>query len=197
MRHVLTQIVADNITEGKWLHTLSLLEHIGARKIGKTVAQKHPTLAVLEHHADEARHAFVFKKLSRHVLGEEPQAYFCAEGAVYYFQNLDQKVQEWIKKKFQRDDTYLNYLVVTCLIERRAMKLYPLYRSMTSHAFIAEELQRVILEEASHRETIETQVKEVLRQNDLSLTDIENIEEGLFQDFNKALQLSLRDNSTH
>ena len=188
MKEVLQKIVQDPQIEAQWLNTLSLLEFIGARKIGKTVAQKHPSLEVLRHHADETRHAFVFKNLSHHLSGRDDLGYLSSEAAVHYFQSLDRFVSEWVTQQIARfssskEDPYQNYLFVTCLIERRAMKLYPLYKSLTPHEKIREALHEVILEEAGHRDTIEQEVAKSLLTFNTDLRDCVEKEEALFREF--------------
>lgn len=187
MKDFLKEIVKTPAKEARWLNTLSLLEFIGAQKISKTVCQSHPSLTILEHQADESRHAFVFKKLGLS-LSKDPD-YLCRDEAVEYFQTLDHQLSDWITQTTGEQNIYQNYLIVTCLIERRAMKLYPLYRSMTSHDLIRDELQKIILEEANHREIIEAKVRETLHHHQLNnLADCEEIEEGLFGEFGSSLQ---------
>ncbi len=187
MKDFLKEITRTPEQEARWLNTLSLLEFIGAQKISKTVCQSHPSVEVLEHQADESRHAFIFKKLSLS-LSKAPD-YLCHDAAVTYFQILDQKLSQWITQTTGNQNTYQNYLIVTCLIERRAMKLYPLYRSVTSHDWIRDELQKIILEEANHREIIEAKVKEILfHHHPNNLAACEEIEDSLFREFASSLQ---------
>ena len=195
MRQVLEAISKNPLLEARWLNTLSLLEHIGSRKISKSVCEKHPTLKVLEHFADETRHAYVFKKLASrgviyHALTDDQ--YLCRDEAISYFQMLDSSMTEWIRSVTGQDGVYQNYLLVTCMIERRAMKLYPLYKSITQDDEVRSELQQIILEETNHRQDIEDQMAEILKQNKISdFSTCKNVEEQLFEGFHSSLKKNL------
>jgi len=185
---LLQKIVANPRLEARWLNTLSLLEHMGARKISKTVANTHPSLDVLKHHSDETRHAYILKNLSKN-LWKENLDYLCREEGVAYFQNLDHQISEWVSKLTQKENDFQNYLFVTCAIERRAMALYPLYKSVTTHPKVREELKNIILEEADHRQDIETQVAKTLAKigvDDFSVC--QKMEEVLFEKFTSSLR---------
>lgn len=66
LRPFLETVVEDAGLHARWLATLSLLEHTGARKIHRSMPglPGHLRLAesVLQHAAEEARHAFFFRK---------------------------------------------------------------------------------------------------------------------------------------
>lgn len=188
MKEILSQITQDKNLEARWLNTISLLESIGARKITKTVCQNHPSQEILEHLADEARHAFAFKKLSNEMEGAETKGYLCIEQAVNYFQSLDQQASSWIASHLG-EDTYLNYLFVTWLIERRAMKLYPLYKTLTSSTQVAEELKKIVIEESAHMHPIESKAKSML--SDDKAKELCAIEERLFESFESELRAYL------
>ncbi len=189
MKEFLTHITRDKNLESKWLNTISLLEYVGARKISKTVCQTHPSEEILQHYADEVRHAHVFKKLSNSLTGAQNKEYLCGEEGMNYFQSLDQQASSWVASHLGTDP-YFNYLFVTWLIERRAMKLYPLYRTVTSAPQVASELQKIIVEEASHMHPIEDKVKSMLSSD--KLEELCGIEERLFAEFEANLTKSLQ-----
>ena len=193
MKEILRKITAESALEAKWLNTLSLLEFIGARKIAKTVGQDHPSLMVLEHHADETRHAYAFKKLCQELSEESRPEYLCRDAAVKYFQTLDHQLSEWLRDRTGTDElTYPSYLLTTSLIERRAMKLYPLYRDATSQEAVREELHVVIEEESTHRPLIDRELKKWLeRHGQDGLEACWQLEDELFQAFENALRASL------
>lgn len=192
MKELLEKIAAKPSFEARWLNTLSLLEYIGARKIGKTFSKVHPSLEVLEHHADETRHAFAFKRLSAIVSGGEDLGYLCPDEAVDYFQTLDKSLTDWMERLTGKSEPFQNYLLVTAVIERRAMKLYPVYRRITRNGFIRDELKRVVEEEAAHRRLIEEQCLKILNRNDVpDFEECDRIEEGLFLKFQDAVEKTL------
>lgn len=193
MKEFLEKIAAKPSLEARWLNTLSLLEYIGARKIGKTFSKMHPPIEVLEHHADETRHAYAFKRLSAVVSGGEDLGYLCSEEAIDYFQTLDKTLSEWMTKLTGRNDSNQNYLIVTSIVERRAMKLYPLYRRITRNGFVRDELKRVIEEENAHRRSIEEACLKILNRNDVpDFEECERMEDALFLKFQDALENSIK-----
>ncbi len=189
MKEWLDKIVTNTALEGRWLNTLSLLEYIGARKIGKTFAKVHPALEVMEHHADETRHAFAFKRLSAVLTEGKDLGYLCGSQAIEYFQTLDKAFSDWITKLSGKSDSYQNYLLVTAIIERRAMKLYPTYRKATRNGFVRDELRQVIEEESSHRRVIEDRCLKILNKNDVpDFSECDAMEEKLFSKFAAAIE---------
>jgi hypothetical protein len=186
---VLKRISTEPAIEARWLNTLSLLEFIGARKIGRTVADRHPTLEVLGHLADETRHALAFKRLACEVAGGEVSEYLCPQEATGYFQTLDRELAAWATRALGHEDIQLNYLLTTTLVEQRAMLLYPLYKAATRQASVRTELGEVVTEEQSHRLDIEETCKLRLARAGVSdLSVPRSIEERLFGAFLSALE---------
>lgn len=191
LQELLRQITRTPELEARWLHTVSLMEFIGARKISRTVADRHPSLDVLNHLADETRHAFAFKRLATEVAGGECSGYLCPEAAGRYFQSLDHELATWATSLTGSSDVYLHYLLTTTTIERRAMVLYPLYKAATRHPSVREELGRVVVEEQSHRRAIEDACIARLREVNGSLETALAVEERLFGAFLGELERAL------
>lgn len=186
---VLKQISTEPALEARWLNTLSLLEFVGARKISRTVADRHPSLEVLSHLADETRHALAFKRLACEVAGGEVSEYLCPREATTYFQTLDRELAAWATQALGHEDVHLHYLLTTTLVEQRAMLLYPLYKASTRQAAVRAELGKVVTEEQSHRLDIEETCK--LRLAGAGVSDLSaprGIEERLFGAFLSALE---------
>ncbi|WP_223754880.1 hypothetical protein [Myxococcus sp. RHSTA-1-4] len=188
---VLRQIAQTPQVEARWLHTVSLMEFIGARKISRTVADRHPSLEVLGHLADETRHAFAFKRLAVELAGTETPGLLCPEAAVRYFQALDHELAAWATSRTGAPDVYLHYLLTTTAIERRAMVLYPLYKAASRHPSVREELGRVVTEEQSHRRSIEDACVARLTALGASLDDALALEERLFGAFIGELEAAV------
>lgn len=191
IQNVLRQLAQAPQVEARWLHTLSLMEFIGARKISRTVADRHPSLDVLTHLTDETRHAFAFKRLSAEVAGAEIKDYLCPEAAARYFQALDHDLAAWATSYTDAPDMYLHYLLTTTAIERRAMVLYPLYKAASRHPGVREELGRVVTEEQSHRRTIEDACVARLTAVGASLDEALAQEERLFGAFIGELEAAV------
>lgn len=180
LKQLLDTITDDRTTEARWLNTLSLLEYIGARKIGKAMCQEHPPAIVLDHWADETRHAYAFKRLCEEAAGGEFGEYLARESAEHYFQELDQRATAWVTEATGEADTRQNYLLVTTLIERRAMMVYPLYRAATSLDFVRDELQAVIVEEQDHRVELEERATALLASRGADIDGAFALEADLF-----------------
>ncbi|MBJ6760641.1 hypothetical protein JGU66_07685 [Myxococcaceae bacterium JPH2] len=185
---VLRQLAQTPEVEARWLNTLSLMEFIGARKISRTVADRHPSLEVLGHLADETRHAFTFKNLACAVAGGEVTEHLCATEAATWFQSLDRGLAEWATSLTGTSDVYLHYLLTTAVVERRAMVLYPLYKAASRNAVVREELGRVVVEEQSHRRTLEDACVARLAAVGATLEPALAMEERLFEPFLGALE---------
>ena len=188
LKEVLTRISEDAEREARWLNTVSLLEFTGARKIGRTVADRHPSLEVLQHLADETRHALAFKRLAVAVAGREIGEYLCVDAAVTYFQTLDRSLAAWAAHVLAREEVRVNYLLTTTLVEQRAMQVYPLYKAATRQAAVKEELGRIVAEEQRHRRSIEEVCAEVLGAAGADLTRPRAIEAALFEGLLAALE---------
>lgn len=189
MKELLQCITQKPVLEAKWLNTLSMLEFVGARKIGKTVCKDHPSLEILQHHADELRHAYLFKNLSLQLSQGKCVDYLCHDEALSYFQMLDHFLTEWLNEETEQTNPYHNYLLVTCAIEKRAMQIYPVYQKITSQRVVADSLQKIIADENHHRKTIEHKIKILLRQyhlKDFKKCDV--MENDLFNMFEGAIQ---------
>jgi len=188
VKEILAKIVEKTALEARWLNTLSLLEMIGARKIGKTVCQAHPALEILEHLNDETRHALIFKKLSR-ALDERAETYLCRDEAISYFQMLDATASEWLSEQIGTEEPYYNYCFVTCLIERRAMQIYPVYKKITPHPVVQRELAQIIAEETNHRHFIEEEIKKLQQKTGVSLVEEgQKIEQDFFDIFMESVK---------
>ena len=157
----LDYIVVEPKHEAMWLNTLSLLEHIGSSKIKRAVGDRHDRADVLDHAADEARHALVLK---RQALAISPQedSYLAREAAQTYFSRLDHESNAWLDEKLGAEDTWRAYLVTTALIEQRALRFYPLYQEKTQRPQLQKELKRLIGEETKHRLMIEQAAKDAI-----------------------------------
>ena len=62
LKRLLDRVTGDPNREARWLNTLSFLEFVGARKIAAFMGGRYPDLQVLEHWADETRHALVLRQ---------------------------------------------------------------------------------------------------------------------------------------
>ncbi len=157
MRDVLERIVRVPHVHARWLNTLSLLEHMGSRKIIKALDSNQLDETILRHIAEEARHAHIFKRLSLRVLEGvcatyQPEYLFCGDAAKVYFQSLDRLVADYLDRTLGEHNVELNYLCVTTLVELRAIDLYEIYEDVLKRHSSALSLRAVLAEEDRHLE---------------------------------------------
>lgn len=184
IKDVLDRITADRLLEARWLNTLSLMEFIGSRKISRTMAETHPSVDVLDHLADETRHALAFKELANLVHGGEVEGYLCGTAAKEYFFKLDRELSAWAAEMAGEESTELNYMLVTTMVERRAMMLYPLYRAASATEEVRNELKDILVEEQSHRVAIEEKCLSLLSEHGIeNLSAPSTVESAFFIEF--------------
>ncbi|MCC5815817.1 MAG: hypothetical protein JJT78_13775 [Leptospira sp.] len=154
----LEKIVEQPSLHAKFLNTISLLEHMGSRKILVSQSHSRTSESVLQHAAEEARHAYFFKKKIRLVdpsvrLQYQKEDLFQGERSAIYFQRLDALVKRNLSKEPEFDKqkkSRLNYLYTTILIEIRAFDFYHLYNQVLESKFIGFHLNGIIKEEEGH-----------------------------------------------
>lgn len=147
----LEQICADQALHIRFLNTLSLLEHIGSRKI--MLAQPRvPDGAMLKHLAEETRHAWFFKraaeKLAGHVLDYDDGVLLAGAAARAYMDRLDAGISSAIAP----GDGPLPYLYMSLIIERRAIWAYRIYQSALAARNCGISLAGVLAEEDLHHD---------------------------------------------
>ena len=130
---VLERYAAAPARHARFLNTLSMLEHMGCRKIVLTQPGR-----MLRHVAEEARHAWFFQRQAGKLSADA--GYAAPAAARMYFQRLDATVTQSV------GPDPLPYLYVSTLIELRAVWLYRLYAGVKG----APPLKTVLGEEDSH-----------------------------------------------
>lgn len=147
----LEQICANPDLHIRFLNTLSLMEHIGSRKI--MLAQPRvPDGAMLKHLAEETRHAWFFKraaeKLAGRVLDYDDDALLAGAAARLYMDRLDAGISSAITP----GEGPLAYLYMSLIIERRAIWAYRIYHSVLATQRCGISLTGVLAEEDLHHD---------------------------------------------
>lgn len=133
----------------RFLNTLSLMEHIGSRKImlcrqGRGLAQD-----TLKHLAEEARHAHFFRRAAERVAGRSldggSEDSLAPWAARMYFERLDAAVTRRLG-----GDGALAYRYVTLAVELRARWFYGLYQQVLTREGLPLSLKSVLAEEDEH-----------------------------------------------
>lgn len=186
-----------------WLNTLSLLEHIGSRKILMTQSGEETSEMILRHATEEARHALFFKKAAGKVKPEISSGYEAKHlmrgvSAKIYFAKLDASVRKELRTSFGDHPkfSYLAYLYTTTVIEKRAMVVYNLYDEILLETNQNFHLKNLILEEEGHLSEMLSEIKSLDLDWETRLVFLEERESKLFwrfwskiQDFSKNLSV--------
>ena len=145
----LQAICADVALHARFLNTLSLLEHIGSRKI-MLARGAAPDTGKLQHLAEETRHAFFFKraaeKLARQPLDYSESRTLAGAAARSYIGRLDARVTA----AMQGGNGFLPYVYMSFIIENRAIWAYRIYHRVLTDEGCAISLKPVLAEEKLH-----------------------------------------------
>ncbi|MCA9506950.1 MAG: hypothetical protein KC505_00835 [Myxococcales bacterium] len=149
---ILDRIISNDKLHALWLNTLSYLEYVGARKMMKSQWEEDVDYSVLEHMAEEIRHALILKKIARKKFTLDVSNFSAAcmlekHAAKNYFQKIDAKSSE------QASSTRYAYLLTSYLIETRALKLYGAYQNQLKKREMFQ-LSPIINQEERHLQTI-------------------------------------------
>lgn len=146
LRALLARVSAAPQLHARFLNTLSLLEHIGSRKIMATQSGA-PGGETLQHLAEEARHAFFFKRQAEAAAGH-PLAYGAGEimagpQARAYMARLDAFIARGAKGMAA-------YLYMSLVVELRAIWFYRIYQDVLAAAGRPIRLTGLLAEETRH-----------------------------------------------
>ena len=189
-------VVTHPLTHGKWLNTISYMEHIGATLIAETQKGVYITQMVLKHAAEEARHGYYLKKLSDRVAKDayptyESQYLYAPHQSRRYLYRLNVAASRLAKEEGFSDKKLheLVYLLVTYAIEVRADALYPVYQKHLSRLPYKISVQTIINEEVGHLEEMRHALQG-FEKTETYLAYILKEEEILFAEWVEALMVS-------
>lgn len=144
----LEAIVEDKPRHALFLNMLSMLEHLGSRKIMISQMDRVMTQDTLQHLAEEARHAYFFKRNAERVAGRSLDGWsdentMCRIPSAMYFGRLDAGIS---KKVGERNA----YGWVSLIIELRACWLYEIYQDVLEKSSDHMSLKSLLAEEDKH-----------------------------------------------
>jgi hypothetical protein len=160
----LAAICAEPLSHARFLNMLSLLEHIGSRKIMTSPAMAAAGADMLKHLAEETRHAFFFKRaaerIARRALDYGATDTVAGAAARFYMGRLDAQIAAAVGKAVPA----LPYLYMSLIVEFRAVWLYRLYQTILTEHEIPLTLKSVLAEEELHLAAMFAQVTTLDRQ---------------------------------
>ena len=135
----------------RFLNTLSLMEHIGSRKIMTSQTSQGLGGDTLRHLAEETRHAYFFKraaeKLARRQLGYGAGETVAGAAARGYMERLDAGIARSLDGT---QASAIPYLYMSLIVELRAVWFYRLYQETLTEHEQALSLKSVLAEEELH-----------------------------------------------
>ncbi|MCB0408526.1 MAG: hypothetical protein KDD34_09995 [Bdellovibrionales bacterium] len=184
----LNQIILNPNLHGLWLNTLSYLEYRGFRKIARSQKSASIDAEILFHAAEEVRHALFFKKLALKLGTNKFRTYQDSEllgdfSAKKYFYDIDTGVANLLTK----DSTFESYILISWLIEVRAMSVYTIYNELLLAAGQTISLDSILREEGRHLEKLKELSSAIFQKTKLPIKAFESIEKNAFQIFWKEI----------
>lgn len=177
VRNFLTEIVENKPKHALFLNMLSMLEHLGSRKIMLSQMNRTLTEDALKHLAEEARHAYFFKRHAERVAkraldGWTDENTMCRIPAAMYFGRLDAGISREVG-----DDAAYGW--VSLIIELRACWLYAIYQDVLEKSSDHMSLKSLLAEEDMHL----AEMFDVCGHNHAKIQALSAFETDLFQKF--------------
>jgi hypothetical protein len=191
-RSLLARIVPQPALHGRLINTLSLLEHLGSRKIMATQGSKGIDQATLKHVAEEAHHAYFMKRQAEKA-ADRPLEYSAEDllapaAARMYFQRLEAAMARTLARQRSLRATYL---YMSLVIEFRALWFYRLYEQSLKRAGYPMSLKRVLGEESSHLEDVANRLEMAGELSDARATAFLAAEKRLYERLLESMQRAL------
>ena len=173
VRALLARIAADSDLSARFLNTLSLMEHIGSRKI--MVSQAGALHGeTLKHLAEETRHAFFFKRAAEALAGRTldygADDVLAGPQARLYMGRLDAVIARQVSGGAA-------YLYMSTIVEIRAVWFYRLFDQVLKAAGRSLKLSGLLAEEENHLADMRARLADPLMETRLeAFTAQENIQ---------------------
>lgn len=182
VRAFLTDIAERPEDHARFMNMLSMLEHMGSRKIMLSQMNRTLTEDSLKHLAEEARHAYFFKRQAERIAGRALDGYtdentMCRAPALMYFGRMDAGISKRVGDEAA-------YGWVSMIIELRACWLYHIYHAVLEKSSVKLSLKSLLAEEDMHL----AEMYEMCGHDTALLKQMSAYETGLFRTFWDYLQ---------
>jgi hypothetical protein len=168
----------------RFLNTLSLMEHIGSRKIMASQTRGPLGQEILKHLAEETRHAYFFKRaaesLARRSLEFDDTDAIRLASARMYFGRLDASIDDTLGPDVHIE---VPYLYVSLTVELRAIWTYRLYQEVLKERPVGLSLKSVLAEEELHLEQMTGRLRELGAEPEARVPRFARLEDRLFRHF--------------
>lgn len=193
----INEVTSSDTYHYLWLRSLSYLEYIGYRKMVKSLSHQEVGKGIYHHLTDEIRHSFMLKELAdKGFDGKNLNGLFnhrfvdISEG---YFQDLDQEVKKWVIKSSRSANPYWCYILVSYIIEKRAIKIYPQYYLRLQEVPYKYIIQKIIKDEQEHLNYIEETIQMIPELDDFEDSHLWAFEDHRFSEYLDQFQGCLQD----
>jgi hypothetical protein len=188
LRARLSWFCAEPRLHARFLNTLSLMEHIGSRKIMASQTGARLSQDTLKHLAEETRHAYFFKRAAERLAGRElgyaPAETIAGAAAAFYMGRLDAQ----IARELVDADREPPYLYMSLIVELRAIWFYRLYDSALRESQAGLSLASVLAEEELHLSSMLSQVRATDVECDQRIAEFAAFEDSRFRALWNALE---------
>ena len=182
VRARLISICAWPATHARFLNTLSLMEHIGSRKIMGSQGEAGLSHDTLKHLAEETRHAYFFKRaaerLAGHALNYSPGETIAGASARFYMGRLDAAIAGAMP---DASPLALPYLYMSLVVELRAIWSYRLYQEVLSDRRSGISLASILAEEELHLSAMLERIAALDDQADSRIAGFADLEDTRFR----------------
>lgn len=149
---LIASVTEDASRHARFLNTLSMLEHMGSRRIMLTRGAGNLDQMTLKHMAEEARHAFFFKRqadrISGRSLGYVDADMIAPACGRMYFRRLEARIAAAARN--DADPSLVTYLYMSLIVEFRAIWAFAVYQARLDQAGIRMSLKSLLAEERGH-----------------------------------------------
>lgn len=181
----LRAIARDPDVHGKYLNTLSYIEHLGSRYLMLSHNKNTLNGEVLKHYLEEVRHSLVLRKMGEKI-SQRQMTYASTDmlvqpSASMYFARLATMVRKLCRTRPQ--NIILPYLYVSAAVEIRALWLYSMHERVLKELGIKISFAGVLGEEEEHIQYIYANLRQLDPDAESVLTDIVKEECSYFLHF--------------
>jgi len=192
-RAVLARVIGDSGMHARLINSLSMLEHMGSRKIMATQHSSGIKQSTLRHVAEEAHHAYFMRRQAEKAAGR-PMGYtsndlLAPAAARMYFQRLEAVILRSLEGQRSAEATYL---YMSMIVEFRAMWFYALYQQALKAASHAMSLKRILGEEQNHLNEMAQRLESAGELSDARVDEFLQAESRLYGRLLDAIQRSIK-----
>lgn len=158
---LLKAITTDDDQFPRFLNTLSMMEHMGARRIMLTQGAGALNQETLKHMAEETRHAFFYKRqaerFAKRSMNYTDEDTIAPSFARMYFKRLESHIAQTVKD--DADPLTTAYLYMSMIIEFRAVWGFAILQDALDDAGRKLSLKSLLAEEQGHLEDMESRLQ--------------------------------------